>query len=689
MLFCQFVCVHALGSEFGNSGLVSVPSARHLNDGELAATIASNPVVNIFNITYQATPWFETTFRYSVFNPYGRDKSGDLNRDRSYEAKFLLRQESDLWPQVSVGIRDVLGTGVWSGEYLVASKLIGKLDLTLGMGWGRLADADTIKNPLRLLSSAFETRPIGAVGGEFGGEVRGKSFFRGPVGLFGGLHYNFAQNFALILERNSDSFLREQSLGSLKSSSALGIALAWSPTPFLTTSVNFQQGDYLGLTLRTVGDFKDNARRKFARVESSADREANPSVDGVNEFAAFWYENLLADADSTGLRLHQANFAPGSRQVGLKVENMRYEQAGDAIHQALVLSELHLPSDYDEVRIYFTEKGFPASTVIYQKKTPENSFTVSNFENNQNTSERVRIVSPGKVIRPSHTTDFQRPRLWLGADLGLRVQVMDPDAPLKRQLYLKGTANLEISDHLSLWSSYSLDIDNNFDNRRTSDSLLPRVRSEINRYLTEGENGVDSIYLEYKNALSPSLFIRSYAGVLEEMFGGLGGELLWNPFAKRWALGANLNWVKKRDYEKDLGFQDYSVLTGHVSGYYASPWYNLDFALHLGSYLAKDVGYTFEARRTFDNGFAIGAFFSRTNVSAVEFGEGSFDKGLYLKIPFNLFTPFNTRSNYRTVIRSVERDGGRRLEGFTGELWWERRSVRFDALQRQRDRMVP
>ena len=59
------------------------------------------------------------------------------------------------------------------------------------------------------------------------------------------------------------------------------------------------------------------------------------------------------------------------------------------------------------------------------------------------------------------------------------------------------------------------------------------------------------------------------------------------------------------------------------------------------------------------------------------------------KIPFNLFTLFNTRSSYRTIIRSIERDGGRRLEGFAGELWWDRRSVRPDALQRQKDQMIP
>jgi hypothetical protein len=173
------------------------------------------------------------------------------------------------------------------------------------------------------------------------------------------------------------------------------------------------------------------------------------------------------------------------------------------------------------------------------------------------------------------------------------------------------------------------------------------------------------------------------------MFAGVGSEFLWEPFGERWAIGANLNWVRQRGYEKDFSFQEYQVATGHLSLFYASPWYDLDFGLHAGRYLAGDRGLTYEARRTFDNGFAIGAFFTRTNVSALEFGEGSFDKGLFLRIPFSFFTGTNSGSAYKTIVRPTERDGGRRLEGFAGELWWDRRAVRYDALVRQARRMQP
>ena len=52
-------------------------------------------------------------------------------------------------PQVAVGIRDIVGTGVFGSEYIVGSKQIGNTDVTLGLGWGRLAGKGLVSNPLR------------------------------------------------------------------------------------------------------------------------------------------------------------------------------------------------------------------------------------------------------------------------------------------------------------------------------------------------------------------------------------------------------------------------------------------------------------------------------------------------------------------------------------------------------------
>ena len=58
-----------------------------------------------------------------------------------------------------MGICDLLGTGFVGSEYLVASKEIGNLDITLGLGWGRLAGkAGTLKIQWTIISDKFEVR---------------------------------------------------------------------------------------------------------------------------------------------------------------------------------------------------------------------------------------------------------------------------------------------------------------------------------------------------------------------------------------------------------------------------------------------------------------------------------------------------------------------------------------------------
>ena len=176
----------------------------------------------------------------------------------------------------------------------------------------------------------------------------------------------------------------------------------------------------------------------------------------------------------------------------LEIANDRYAQLGDAVHQALLLTELHLPKEYRYVNLLASEQELPAATVRYRRQT-SNGWSLD--KSGVGSTGRISILPPSEASRPSYQTDFGYPHLRLGADLSMRVQLMDPNEPLKHQLYVRGTVALEVSRNWNLWSSYTLDLTNDFNTKRPSDSVLPRVRSEINRYLTEGENGIDSFYL--------------------------------------------------------------------------------------------------------------------------------------------------------------------------------------------------
>ncbi|MFL2535639.1 MAG: YjbH domain-containing protein [Candidatus Azotimanducaceae bacterium] len=582
-------------SDFGTTGLVTIPTARMMEDGDLSTTISRNKVVDIYNISFQVMPRVEATFRYSIFNPRNRDKSSDFNRDRSYEVKVKVAKESTYRPSVAIGIRDLLGTGVWSGEYLVASKRFGSVDATLGLGWGRFSERGGFSNPLRIFSERFESRPGGAVGGVVGGEVRAESFFRGETAFFGGLAYSIPKlPLTAQVQYNSDAYQREVGQGSLARSNPWSLGFNWHVSPAITLGLSYQQQEYFGLTLRSRINFKKNPKRKFDPFYSVADDKGREQAPAWLDLDS-WYDNLLFDAERSGLRIYQVSAQPGSKTVGFELANDRYLLTADAVQQFLKLSEVHLPSRFNQIDVLLREGELSAPTISYVRKPKRQKKLQGEGRLDQFSREGLKVLPPRKLLRPSHKTDFGYPKLAVGADLALRVQLMDPNEPLKHQLYVKGTARLALTDVSNVWSAYSLNVSNDFNTKRPSDSVLPRVRSEISQYLTQGETGIDTLFYEHKRSLFGGNYFRAYAGLLEEMFGGVGAEYLFEPFGARWAVGANVNWVKQRGYQKNFSFLDYETVTGHVSAFYASPWYNLDFGIHVGRYLAGDKGVTYES----------------------------------------------------------------------------------------------
>jgi hypothetical protein len=182
-------------------------------------------------------------------------------------------------------------------------------------------------------------------------------------------------------------------------------------------------------------------------------------------------------------------------------------------------------------------------------------------------------------------------------------------------------------------------------------------------YVHQGGNGIGELDANYQFRVAPDIFATVRAGYLEGMFAGAGGETLWWPNRQRWALGADVYYLRQRDFNRLFGLRDYHVTTGHVTLYYQSPWYDLNFQIRAGKYLAGDTGITFQATRRFSTDVEVGAYFTKTNVSATRFGEGSFDKGIIVRIPLSWALPIETQGEYDLNLRPVQRDGGQTLAG--------------------------
>jgi len=230
-------------------------------------------------------------------------------------------------------------------------------------------------------------------------------------------------------------------------------------------------------------------------------------------------------------------------------------------------------------------------------------------------------------------------------------------------LAINHITEIQLNRNLIVNAQIGAVIDGNLDETiHKPDSILPHVRTDIARYMQEGNEYIKNLQLDYFFSPYKNVYAKISAGIFERMYGGLGGEFLYKPFDSNFTIGAESYSVKKRDFDQKLNFLDYETNTSHINFGYHLPKSGIDFKLSYGKYLAKDIGFTFDLSRTTKSGFRSGFFFSMTNVSSEEFGEGGYDKGFYFVLPLNIFNQNHSRDSFAFKLRPLTRDGGQKLE---------------------------
>ena len=128
------------------------------------------------------------------------------------------------------------------------------------------------------------------------------------------------------------------------------------------------------------------------------------------------------------------------------------------------------------------------------------------------------------------------------------------------------------------------------------------MRSDIKDYLKNFDGGIFIGRAQFDYYLSPNEnhHIMLTAGILEEMFNGIGFEYLFYEQDSNYAIGFEMFEVKKRDYKMRFGTLDYKNVSGHLNFYYRNYRYiPFDAKISYGEYLAGDEGVTIDLSRSF------------------------------------------------------------------------------------------
>ncbi len=715
---------------YGHTGLLEMPSARVMEDGEFAVTIAKTPESFRTTLTFQVFPWLEAAFRYGRINNFFGDTDPDDPDllDRSFSLKIKLLSETEYLPAVAIGLNDIVGTGIYGGEYVVASKNWGDFDFTLGMGWGRMGSVGMFRNPFSYIDERFDTRPIYDPNNDQGGKPLFNSIFRGrDASLFGGVVWQTpVDGLKAIVEYSGDDYAIEQAIGLYKPETQFNFGLSYRYDSIIEGSLAYLYGDTVSFRLSvrfdpTVEQMKvmepsplppsvrppeQRPGGAVSRVEEvpvrSAEKIEAIGLRGVAHAASDdkWSLDEYARTGNALLAQNQGksgsmqeimtsgrwNDVPAIREqiiaslkslgeaqslgieavdlkkdyVAVYYNNTHYIRETDAIQRMLrVLTTL--PPSVEHFYLTSVVGGLPSTEVQLTRSAYERA--VQQFASVDDLIDYVKIV-PGGMEIPDDALRFADayPRFSWEILPRPRTLLFDPDKPFRLGLTLSIGGSVEFEGGWKVEGNWTSDLVDTVDDPTPGNSVLPHVRTDFRLYRDQGQHGIESLFVSKIGKISPEVFYEVKAGLLEDMFAGVGGEVIWRPAGSDISWGANLYYLKQRDFDRMFAFRDYDVVTGQVSMYWQDAiWRGVNVNVHAGRYLAGDWGATFEVTRQFESGVEIGAYATLTDVPFEQFGEGSFDKGLIIRVPFGWIAPFNTQYTVSTYLASLTRDGGQRL----------------------------
>jgi hypothetical protein len=616
--FTQFLCFGflslAINSEtsepsknnHGISGLVNLPNAYFADAGNASMTIFRGEPDRKYSFTFSPTNWMEGGFYYSDIT--GKEYGGGYQqsyKDKGFNVKFKLKDQGKL-PALAVGLNDFAGTGIYSSEYIVSSYKYNNFDFTLGLGWGNLAGSATFTNPFTQISDKFLDRQSSA--GE-GGDFNFSSYFAGKdASLFAGMEYVINDN--LRFKTEFDPTITPSRVGYEEKSSDLNFALDYQVTNTLLASISFERGNYVGVKFVV----SDNISRRNLNTYSYR------KIDSDSKLA-----QLVVNLQDNGISLEEISYTNDNELiVGLRQTN--YQNPKSLVSMLHELDKDIGLTNKDEITIMNFVNGMEVSTL-------ETSIKSSN-------SKLISVNEP-MVARTVYAKEGEFPRYFQFFQPKLRTFIGSREGFLYYGLFLEHISKYMFDDGLFIDSQLAVSLNNNFDELTIPpvDTYPAQVRTDIKDYLNGIDEGlaIKRLNINKFSKLSKNSYLFISGGILEEMFNGFGFEYLNHSIDRNLSYGFEVFRVKKRGYEYDFKMLDYMKTTAHANLYYKFGSSGFHSKLSWGQYLAGDEGGTIKVWKRFRNGAEMGAYATFTDVSFEEYGEGSFDKGVFFKIPFDVF----------------------------------------------------
>jgi membrane-associated phospholipid phosphatase len=654
----------------GQSGYINMPSAIVETDGTFSTGYGYDRPYGSFWVSSTILPFLQVTGRYVSINgiPGFPLSSGDYGKnygrykDKVLNAKARLWSETEWLPTVAVGATDLLGTELFKGHYVVATKSFGtQRNVEASVGYG------------------------------------GKR----PKGAFAGMRWYSPTiaGLAMVAEYDAidyphDFRASETAARFGRSGPVLGLEYRWG---WLGAQVARHRDHFSANAYVSMPFSEREFIPKFSEPAPFNPKDAPPRAS-----IAEWKQHGSHGAELVQGLVRQdfknVRVALDGDTLKLTLTNSRISNLGRAVGRAARTALAFAPTGTRAIEVTYTRLEQPIATYEFND-TQRLTDYFTGLVDRQSFLQTVvvRYSEPGD--RVSDDRESMLAAVKGDGDLGMKVghegdiiQVAsvdreanrfklvpktsfffnDPSGALRYELWAAGNYDRRLAQGLYLNSDVKITaLENVSGVTQPSNSLLPHVRTDIAEYKRGGRVKLNRLLINQYLTPQERVYVRVSGGFYEEMYRGFGGQALYLPKASQWAADLSVDALQQRGYKGWFDKRDYQTVTALGALHYRLP-YDMTATARAGRFLAKDEGVRLEFKRRFPSGVEIGAWYAKTNGKDIT-NPGTptnpyHDKGIFLSIPLNIMLPTDTQATAGVTLSPWTRDVGQMVAS-PGDLY--------------------
>ncbi|GGD34894.1 membrane protein [Malaciobacter pacificus] len=655
----------------GNTGIIETPNARIMPDWSMRMFLNQDQPFTYFGFTATPLPFLEANFhvtRISGVTGFGSNYGYGNYKDKSFNLKLLLQEETELLPSVVFGLDDFWGTALYSSKYVALGKEIGYFDFTLGYAKGRLGGEDISKYSSTSNSGGSDNSAVQFIKDTnwSGGKPFGSVVFKAhpKVNLL-------AEYSPIEYEKDRvNAFYDGASFDKAKSNINLGLKYFYSPNS--TVSLAFTRGNNFAFGYAyQFGFSNDGMFDRLPDPKWKADEKKLKQYENISqdEFTAKLSNEVAAE------KFKKVTSEISKNKIWIELENSRYNSDIKAAGRAISTVDEVAPKNYDTIYATLKQKDVPTKTFKVSRKEYdafENEKVSSNYMKDalilSNSYEKM-YKEFKEDTKETHKSD----KLNIGGfnyNFGMSASSVlnRKEDPFAIKLGVKLDLEYDFGGGFFSSASLSHPLYNSIKDLPSDDDVTTNlsVNTQLLDYSKYDSTQLNHFTVGYMTKAPYESLARVELGYLDIAFAGVDLEWYKPLFDDRFGVGLQYQVAYKRYINNMVKIYGDTQYDAKFVNLYAlvSPKYDIHMGLKIGEFMAGDRGFKIDLSRNYKE-FSMGVFATFTNSDEVftdEENKGYIDKGVYLKVPLEVFTFKNIKNILTYNLKPWTRDVGKFIE---------------------------